>query len=48
MTDAAPPAPAAPQAPAAAPPAPAPKKNVMWTVIAAGVALLGVLMHNWR
>ena len=52
MTDAASPAPAAsaPQAPAAAPPAPAPKKNVMWTVIAAGVALLGVLMvlYAWQ
>jgi len=55
MTDAAPPAPAsaapaAPQAPSAAPPAPAPKKNVMWTVIAAGVALLGVLMvlYAWQ
>ena len=41
-------APAAPQAPAAA--APAPKKNVMWTVIAAGVALLGVLivLYAWQ
>ncbi|RZJ95144.1 MAG: HlyD family secretion protein, partial [Brevundimonas sp.] len=50
MTDAAPPA-SAPQPASAAPaPAPAPKKNVLWTVIAAGVALLGVLLvlYAWQ
>lgn len=44
MTDTAAPAPApAPQAPSA-PPAPEPKKRVMWTIVAACVAVLGVLV----
>ena len=46
MTDTAPAAPAsapAPQAPPAAPP-PEPKKRVLWTVVAACVAALGVLV----